>query len=127
VSIHFIKSSVMLTRKVAISAAFIGVTAFAFASIGGGGNNSKAKRVSDGYIPVRTTQGFSLKSSLAYRGTIITNEQRSGNYIAFNSLVTYRTGNTTYILPNRYKVATSCQNQMRSNLQLLNLRFKLAK
>jgi hypothetical protein len=58
---------------------------------------------------------------------VITNEQRAGNYLAFNSLVTYRTGNTTYILPNRYKVAAGCQNQMRSNLQLLNLKIKLPK
>lgn len=117
----------MFTRKVAISAAFIGVTAFAFASIGGGGSKSKAKRISDGYTPVKTSQGFSLRSNLNYRGTLITKGQKMGNFVAFNSLITYRTGNITYILPNRYKVATGCQNQMRSNLQLLNLKFKLTK
>ena len=117
----------MFTRKVAICAALIGVTAFSFASIGGGGNKSKNQRVSSGYTPIRTTNGFSLKSGPTYRGTLIMNEERSKNFVAFNSLVTYRTGNTTYILPNRYKVTTGCQHETRSNLQLLNLKIKLGK
>jgi hypothetical protein len=117
----------MFTRKVAICAALIGVTAFSFASIGGGGNKSKSQRVSSGYTPIKTANGFSLKAGPTYRGTLIMNEERSRNFVAFNSLVTYRTGNTTYILPNRYKLATGCQHPTRSNLQLLNLKIKLGK
>ena len=116
----------MFTRKVAICAALIGVTAFAFASIGGG-NKSKNKRISSGYTPIRTSHGFTLKSGPTYRGTLIMNEERSKNYIAFNSLVTYKSGNTTYILPNRYKLSTGCQHQAKSNLQLLNLKVKLGR
>ena len=117
----------MFTRKVAICAALIGVTAFAFASIGGGGNKSKTERVAPGYKPIRTSNGFTLRSGPSYRGTLIMNDERTRNHFAVNSLVTYRSGNTTYILPNRYKVATGCQQERKSNLQLLNLKIKLGK
>lgn len=117
----------MFTRKVAISAALIGVTAFAFASIGGGGNKSKDKRVNTGYTPIRTSHGFTLKAGPSFRGTLILNQEKSRNYLAFNSLVTYKSGNTTYILPNRYKLTTGCQHQAKSSLQLLNLKVKLGK
>ena len=117
----------MLTRKLAISAVLIGMTVFTFASIGGGRNKSPKSKLTAGYTPVRTSQGFSLKSNLNYRGSIIVGEERTRNYVAFNSLVTYSKGNMTYILPNRYKIASSCQHIGKSNLQLLNVKINLTK
>jgi hypothetical protein len=124
---YFNKTNAMLTRKMAICAALVGITVFTFASMGGG-KKSKGKKLTASYVPVRTSQGFTLKSGPTYRGSLILSEQKERNYIAFNSLVTYQNGNTTYILPNKFKVQTSsCQNQMKSNLQLLNLKIKLGK
>jgi hypothetical protein len=117
----------MFTRKIAISAAFIGVAAFAFGAIGGGGNKGKTRQVSAGYTPVKTTQGYTLKSGPGYHRTLILNEEKSRNSVTVNSLVAYRNGNTTYILPNRYKLNTSCQQQTRSNLQLLQFKLKFGK
>jgi len=119
----------MFTRKVAICAALFCVTAFAFASIGGGGNNSANKKLRSGYTPVRTSQGFYLRSPLNYSGSLIHKADKLNTTVNFNSLVTYRNnnGNVTYIVPNNYRLSTSCSAQTRSNLQLLNLRIKLSR
>jgi hypothetical protein len=121
---NFKKPSFMLTRKMAISAALIGITVVAFASMGGG--KSKSKKVTAGFTPIRTSQGFTLKAGPTYRGSMILNQERTDHYIAFNSLVTYQNGNTTYILPNRYRV-NLCSAGTRSNLQLLNFKINLHK
>jgi hypothetical protein len=111
-----------------ICAAFIGIAVFTFASMGGGRNKAKGNKITSGYAAIRTSQGFTLKAGPTYRGSVILSEEKARNYIAFNSLVTYQNGNSTYILPNRFKVATStCQAQMKSNLQFLNLKIKLGK
>lgn len=113
----------MFTRKLAVSALLIGVTAFAFASIGGGKNKSANKKLTSGYSAIRTSRGFSLKSGLPYNYSAIYSVDRSKNNLSFNSLVSYRNGNLTYILPNKYKISTAC----RSNLQVLNLKINLGK
>jgi hypothetical protein len=116
----------MFTRKLAISAILISMTVFTFASIGGGRNKSPKSKLSAGYSPIKTSQGFSLKSNLNYRGSIIVGEQKTNNYLSFNSLVTYSKGNMTYILPNKYKISAVCQHP-KSNLQLLNVKINLNK
>jgi hypothetical protein len=117
----------MFTRKLAISAVLIGMTVFTFASIGGGRNKSPKSKLSAGYTPVRTSQGFSLRSNLNYKGSMIIAEERTKNYLSFNSLITYSKGNMTYILPNKYKIAASCQHSGKNNLQLLNVKINLSK
>ncbi len=109
-----------------LSAALIGFTFFAFASIGGDKNKSKSTSVKAGFSPLKTASGFTLKSGLNYRGSVILSQQKSDKYITYTSLVTYQKGNTTYILPNKYKVYLE-PSATRSSLQLLNLHFKICK
>ena len=113
-------------RKIAISTLLIAITVFAFASIGGGRNKSKPASIKPGFTPIKTSKGFTLKAGPNYRGSIILKESRFANYISYKSLVTYQKGNTTYILPNQYKVALQ-PNTGKTNLQMLNLRIKLCK
>jgi hypothetical protein len=102
----------------------VGFTFFAFASIGGDKNKSKSKAVGSSFLPLRTAKGFTLKSGSSYRGNIILKEERVHGAISYNSLITYQKGNSTYILPNRYRIPVSTQ---KTSLQLINLRFKLCK
>src|SRR2546423_4176740 len=89
-------------RKIAISLLLIGVTVFGFASIGGG-RKSKVGSLKAEFTPIRVSSGFTLRSKPNYRGSLILKEEKFSNYIAYNSLITYQKGNSTYILPNKYK------------------------
>lgn len=118
--------SFTLFKKVTISLIFISITVFAFASIGGGKNKTRPLSLKPGSIPMKSAKGFTLKTGLNYRGSIILKESRSANYISYKSLITYQKGNTTYILPNHYKVSIQ-PNTSKSHLQMLNFRIKLCK
>jgi|SRR5882724_4990474 len=103
------------------------VAFLAFASMGGGGNKSKAKQVKGAeFTPIRTTNGFTLKAGPLYRGSMSFTQQKTNAVSYFNTVITYQKGNTTYILPYRYKVQVNTFNS-NSNLQLLNLKLNLHK
>jgi hypothetical protein len=114
-------------RKMTISAILLGLTIFTFASIGGDKNKAKGNSLQAGFTPIRTSQGFTLKESLTYRGSVILRQEKTSNFISYSSLVTYQKGNTTYILPNKYKLSLRPEDVNKSSLQLLQLRIKLCK
>ena len=115
-------------RKMSISFLLLGLTFFTFASIGGDKNKSKKSSIQSGFTPIRTNRGFTLKEGLAYRGSLIIRQERTPNSINYNSLITYQKGNSTYILPNKYKVALASDAAThKTSLQLLQLRIKLCK
>ena len=112
-------------KKAFISFILIGLGALAIASMGGGGNKSKDKTVKPEFTPIRTTNGFTLKAGPLYHGSLVFGQLKSNNLVSLNSIVTYQKGNTTYILPCRYKLQTvPVQN---SSLQLFNLKIKIHK
>ena len=47
---------------------------------------------------------FNLKSGLIFKGSCLLNSQQIGNSFFNTTLVSYKKGNTTYILPYRQKV-----------------------
>lgn len=47
---------------------------------------------------------FNLKSGLTYRGSFLLNSQVIGNSLVSDAYVSYRKGNTVYILPYKQKV-----------------------
>lgn len=118
------KIALTSAKKALISFVLIGFGIFAIASMGGGGNKSKDKSIRPEFTPIRTTNGFTLKAGPSYHGSMIFGQEKSRNLVSYNSLVTYQKGNTTYIIPCRYKLQTTAPV---SNLQLLNLRFKIHK
>jgi hypothetical protein len=105
----------------------LGMAVFAFGSMGGGGNKSKSKSVKGAdFTPIRTINGFTLKAGPMYRGSMTFGQEKTKNVVSFNSVVTYQKGNTTYILPYRYKVQTNTFDA-KSNLQLFNMKVRLHK
>jgi len=122
----FIPAPLSGLKKAFASLALVSVAAFALASMGGGGNKSKEKTSKPEFTPIRTANGFTLKAGPIYRGSVIFAQEKSRTLVAYNSLATYQKGNTTYILPVRYKIQTASSLQG-SNLQLLNLRVRIHK
>ena len=114
-----------MLKKTIISCAMIGAVALALASSGGGEKKRGASPLKPEFTPIRTTNGFTLRSGLAYTGSQMLETQRTNSFITYKSLVTYEKGNNVYIVPNRVKVST--RPQMRSNLNLLDLKIKIRK
>jgi len=114
-------------KKLTFSFILLGFAVLAFASMGGGGSKSKDKTVKPAFTPIRTTNGFTLKAGPSYHGSMIFSQEKVNNLVSFNSIVTYQKGNTTYILPCRYKVQTNSVPQQGSSLQLFNLKIKIHK
>ena len=112
-------------KKTITSLFLTGLAVFAIASMGGGGNKSKNKTVKVDVTPIRTTNGFTLRSGVNYHGSMIFGQERSNSLISYNSVVTYQKGNTTYILPYRYRLQTNVLPK--SSLQTFNLKLKIHK
>ena len=116
-----------LPKRALTSLLMLSMAVFAFGSMGGGGNKSKSKTVKGAeFTPVRTINGFTLKAGPMYRGSMIFGQEKTKNTISFNSLVTYQKGNTTYILPYRYKMQTNAFDA-KSSLQMFNMKLPLHK
>ena len=110
-----------------VSAALIGFAVLTFASMGGG-KKSKTTTIKNDFVPIRTSNGFTLKSGPLYRGSSIISQERSKNTFTMNTLLTYQKGNTTFIMPyqQRISIPTNC-NKNNNSLQLLNLKLRMHK
>ena len=117
-----------LTRKKLISASMIAVVGLAVASKGGGGDNKKTTiPLKTNFIPIRTTNGFTLKAGPSYSGSMIVGTEKAREYVSFHTLVTYQKGNSFYIMPHTYRINNSVymKNNSGSNLSLLDLRINM--
>lgn len=116
-------------RKLLVSTLMIAVVSLAFASKGGGGEKKKADNTSlkTNFTPIRTTTGFTLKAGPTFSGNYFLSTEKKSDYVSFNTLITYQKGNSTYIMPYRYKINTSVYlNNSGSNLRLLDLRINMS-
>ena len=91
-------------QKVLVCTVLIGFAVLTFASMGGG-KKSKTTPVKNDFVPIRTSNGFTLKSGPLYKGSSIISQEKSRNTIVLNSLMTYQKGNTTFIYPYRHQVS----------------------
>ena len=122
----YLKHKLIKSLKVTAVLLFTGFTFAALGSIGGGNKTKSNSILKPGFTPIRTTRGFTLRSGLTYTGSLTLHENRTNSSIDYTSLVTYEKGNTTYILPNHYKLSVNSCNS-RSNLQLLHLNIRITK
>jgi len=116
-------------QRVLVCTVLIGLAVLTFASMGGG-KKSKTTAVKNDFVPIRTTNGFTLKSGPLYKGSSIISQEKNKNTIVMNSLMTYQKGNTTFIMPYQQKISIpSGANCTKNNnsLQLLNLKVRMHK
>ena len=115
-------------RKLFISTLMITVVGLAVASKGGGGDNKKATiPLKTNFVPIRTTNGFTLKAGPSYSGNMIVGTVKAREYVSFSTLVTYQKGNSFYIMPHTYRINTNVymKNNSGSNLSVLDLRINV--
>lgn len=110
------------------SAVLFIIVALAFASKGGG-DKKKTSTFKNDFVPIRITNGFTLKTGPSFSGSHILSTERNNKSFSYNSLMTYQKGNTTYILPFKYKVNIGTINNVvpKSSLQMLNLKINMHK
>ena len=111
-----------MLKKSMISMAMIGAVALALASSGGG--DKKKAAATPGINVLKTTPGFSLRAGRSYSNAL-SFRNRSNDFVLNNTILTYRKGNTIYILPPASKFSKPPTG--RSNLNLLNVNVKLRK
>lgn len=109
-------------RKLALLTLFVGLAAFSFASMGGGGGKAKTS-ASLVFSPIKSKGSFTLKAGPSYRTNIFNEAKAPTSYFNFNSsLITYQKGNTTYILPRNSRISLTAG---KSNLQVVNLKVNI--
>ncbi|MEP7259256.1 MAG: hypothetical protein ABI687_12725 [Flavitalea sp.] len=116
----------MLRKSIICSSLLIGVVIFALASSGGGKKKSSTAPLA-AFTPVHASGGFTLRSNPAYAGSRMFNARSDKQYTMVNSLVTYQKGNTTYIVPARYKINSASRLSFKSNLNLIDLKIRICK
>jgi hypothetical protein len=68
---------------------------------------------------LRNSISLNLKTGLKYTGSLLVNQQSSGNSIMSNTLVTYQKGNTVYIIPHRQVIAMPEMRQGYTGMKLI--------
>lgn len=81
-----------------------GVCLFAFADRGGFVKKNKTHLNISTSGNLKNSITFNLKSGLSYRGSALLNRQQIGNSIISDEIISYRKGNTIYILPYKQKI-----------------------
>jgi hypothetical protein len=112
-----------MLKKSIFSLAMIGAVALALASSGGGGKKT-ATVVAPTAAKIKSVPGFSLKAGRNYSTLSLKNGYNSLS--TNNSLLTYRKGNTIYILPTSTKYKPSTVGS-RNNLNVVNFKLNLRK
>ena len=85
---------------------FCGIGLFAFADRGGFVKKDKPQMNIQSHGTLKNSIPFNLKSGLKYRGSEILNMHRVGNSIVAESVVSYRKGNTVYLVPYKQRIVT---------------------
>lgn len=116
-----------LARKSAICFVLTIMAILTFASSGGGGGDKNRNMpATNQFTPIRTTSGFTLKAGPTYRGSHLFNQEKKKDALVFNSVITYKRGNTTFILPYKYKMnLTTAKNCTKSNLNVVDVKINL--
>lgn len=120
-----------MLKKSLICATMLGVVAIALASSGGGKKKSSTSAL--GLIPVKANGTFTLKSKPNYSGSHVLSTMNLRNSTVYRSIITYQKGNTTFIVPSKYRVNNPAKlsfnsaTSFRSNLKMLDLKLNLCK
>lgn len=92
------------SKIVAIIVLVCGVYLLSFADRGGFVKKNKPHLNIATNGNLKNSIPFNLKSGLTYRGSFFTNSQRIGNTLVSDAYISYKKGNTVYILPYKQKI-----------------------
>ena len=82
----------------------LGICFFAFADRGGFVKKDKTRLNIKMNGNLKNSISFNLKSGLTYRGSFLTDQEQIGNTMISDLYVSYKKGNTIYIVPYKQKI-----------------------
>lgn len=92
------------TRILPVALIFCGLCLIASADRGGYFNKNNTHLNIETYGNLKNSIAFNLKSGMVYRGSSLLKRSQVGNAVVSDAIVSYKKGNTTYILPYKQKV-----------------------
>ncbi|MEO6893563.1 MAG: hypothetical protein ABI136_00940 [Ginsengibacter sp.] len=92
------------SRIVTVIVLVCGICLFAFADRGGFVKKNKPRLNIETNGNLKNSIPFNLKSGLIYRGSFFTNSQKIGNTMVSDVYVSFKKGNTIYIVPYKQKI-----------------------
>jgi hypothetical protein len=81
-----------------------GVCVFAFADRGGFVKKNRTQLNIKTNGNLKNSIPFNLKSGLTYRGSFLTDQEQIGNSLVSDAYISYKKGNTVYILAYKQKI-----------------------
>lgn len=101
---------------------FCGVCLFAFADRGGFVKKNKTFLNINTSGNLKNSIAFNLKSGITYCGSFLLNKHKVGNSIVSDAFVSYKKGNTVYILPYKQKILIPQYSQKDGYKLIIRLR-----
>ena len=92
------------TKILMVILLFCGAFLFASADRGGFGKKNKAQLNITTTTNLKNSIAFNLKSGLTYRGSFLTTQEKVGTFMVSNAIVSYKKGNTIYLIPYKQKI-----------------------
>jgi hypothetical protein len=92
------------SRIITVIVLVCGICLFAFADRGGFVKKNRPRLNIETRGNLKNSIPFNLKSGLIYRGSFFTNSQTIGNTLVSDAYISYKKGNTIYILPYKQKI-----------------------
>lgn len=89
----------LIKRKIA-TAVLVTASLAAFATLGDGGKKGEKSSLSNRF----SSSTFSLRTNYNYRGNNVLTTADPNRFITVNTVITYKRGNATYIMPLKKKV-----------------------
>ncbi|MEO6539593.1 MAG: hypothetical protein ABIN74_01330 [Ferruginibacter sp.] len=96
----------------------IGFSAMADKGIGKKNKSKSSLNITTGNS-LRNSISLNLKTGLKYTGSLLVNQQVSGNVLLKNTLLTYQKGNTVYIIPHKQIIAVPDVKQGYTGMKLI--------
>ena len=92
------------SRLISVILLVCGVCLFTFADRGGFVKKNKTHLNINTSGNLRNSIAFNLKSGLSYRGSTILSKVQIGDHTVNDALISYKKGNTVYVLPYKQKI-----------------------
>jgi hypothetical protein len=123
------KQTIIKSKKLVLPAALslLLVVVFAIAFASKGGDKRKNTMAKQEFAPINISSTFTLKNGVSYMGSSFLNHQKTKNDISVNTMISYQSGNTIYIMPYKYKVSIAPMSNSKTNLQLLDFKISVHK
>ncbi len=95
----------LFTKILSIVLLFTGIALFALADKGGSGKKSKTQLNISTTGNLKNSMRFNLNSGVTYRGSFLLNTEQVGTTsIVSDAMISYKKGNTIYIIPYKQKI-----------------------